>query len=648
MTLSAHPSSSLFALLGRELARMPPFAQMAPADVRYFIEHASEHYFAPGELLLQPQDGAVTHLMYLRQGFVTGAQNRAAQAQTDLAENRAQQRASAGAVHLETGDLFPVSAALAQRAVFNTYQATSDVFVLKLPLANMLALAERSAPFDAFLRKRAQHMLALSREALATQYSAQALAEQSLESGLGSLIRRPPVSCLSQSSLREALLRMSQAKISSIMVVDEQDHVVGILTERDVLNKVALPQLPLDQPIAAVMQQPVYCLTVDDTAQQAAMLMLRHSIRHVPITRDGKLAGVVSERDLFALQRLSMRGISDSITQAADLDTLKHLASQIRRFAGSLLAQGVHAKQACSLISHLNDLLTERIITNTAQKERISTNDFCWLALGSEGRSEQTIATDQDNALLLADACDDAARTRLLEFAHKVTYALDACGYPLCKGNIMASNPFWCRTQQQWLDTVLGWIASGSPEDVLHSHMFFDMRPLGGNAAMCEGLRADLLEKARANQRFIKQLAETAFNTHAAINWMGGIDSKAVDGRQMVDLKQQGTALFVVVARVYALAHGVSETGTAARLSRVGEALGLQPAEYNAWIGAFEFLQQLRLQVQLELPNRPAGPPDNPNGLYIDDLNQLDRKILKGALRAGASLQQRLQLDYGR
>ena len=152
------------------------------------------------------------------------------------------------------------------------------------------------------------------------------------------------------------------------------------------------------------MRQPVRSLDALDTAQDAALLMSQHGFRHVPVTREGRLVGMVSERDLFALQRGSLQQVSTAIRRAQDLGALQAAAAGIRSFAQRLLAQGVQARQTTQLISHLNDLLTQQLLSCEARDAGVDLQRLCWVALGSEGRGEQTIATDQDNALVLPDA----------------------------------------------------------------------------------------------------------------------------------------------------------------------------------------------------------------------------------------------------
>jgi CBS domain-containing protein len=340
------------------------------------------------------------------------------------------------------------------------------------------------------------------------------------------------------------------------------------------------------------------------------------------------------------MQRLSLKQVSTAVRSAADVATLKLVAQDIRRFARNLLSQGVQARQLTALVSHLNDVLTQRLLELLAPRHGVPLESLCWLALGSEGRGEQTVATDQDNALILPDGIDADARARALAFGRSVNLALAECGYPLCRGGVMAGEPGCCLTLREWRERFSHWIEHGAPQDLLNASIYFDLRPLAGDPGLAERLHEEVLESARRTPRFLKQLALNALAHGAPLNWLGGIDT-AEDGT--VDLKLQGTAIFVDAARIYSLAHGVAATNTRERLEAVGTRLGLSPSEYEAWVGGFEFLQMLRLRIQLE-----GEGGAHPNRAAPSALNDIDRRILKESFRLARMLQQRLRLDYER
>jgi CBS domain-containing protein len=628
--LPSQPSGSLLANLCAELKRHAPFAQMQPGEVEFFVAAAEQVYFAPGETVLSPADGPATHLLCIRQGQVTG---------------RRGSDATATGFEYDAGDLFPVGAVMAARPVMATYRAQQDVFCLRLPVSDVQALAKRSPVFADFLQRRVLKYLEFSSQAMQASYSAQTLAEQSLETPLGQLALKAPVAVLPATPLAEALATMHERQIGSILVVDAAGAVLGILTRHDILGRVTLAQLPLSLPIARVMSAPIHSLGVHDTAHDAALLMLRHTIRHVPVLRDGRVVGLVSERDLFAMQRLSLRHVSSSIRAARDVPALAAAAHDIRRFARHLLGQGVAARQLTQLVSHLNDTVAEQLVQMLARELGLELAHGCWLAFGSEGRSEQTISTDQDNGLVFTSDEPERDRPRWLAFAQRVNDALDQCGYPLCKGQVMASNPECCLTPAEWQQRFSLWMERGEPEDLLKASIYFDLRPLVGNAALAGPLRALIVQKAAGLPRFIKQLADNALNNRPPLNWHGGIETHEVAGRACVDLKFHGTAIFVDAARLYALVHGVAATNTRERFEALGPLLRVQLHESQAWVAAFEFLQMQRLRAQMA---QPDAAPEHANLVELASLNDIDRRMLKESFRVARRLQQQMELDYQR
>ena len=384
-TMDLTPSASLLDNLRNELRHWLPFAQMSAEHVARFVGASTQAYYEPGEIVLSPASGPVTHLLLIRRGSISG---RAAD--------------SGGEFQREAGDLLPIGAALAARPVSSNYTADVDTFCLQLPLPAMNELAAQSAPFADFLNRRVHQFLELSRQSLQAAFAAQTLAEQSLETRLGDLLRRAAVGVAPDTPLAVALRLMHEQRIGSVLVLaPDSGAALGILTRHDILGRVTLAQRGLDTPISEVMSAPVFTLSAQHSAQDAALAMARHGIRHVPVTDPGgRVVGLLSERDLFALQRVSLKQLSTALRAAPDVAALAALAHDIRALAGNLLGQGVGARQLTALISHLNDLLTERLVGLLAPAHGIDMALGCWLAFGSEGRSEQTVATAQDNGIV--------------------------------------------------------------------------------------------------------------------------------------------------------------------------------------------------------------------------------------------------------
>ncbi len=612
-----------------------PFSAMAAADVDVIIDNVKIAYYAPGEIVLNPSGTVPPHCLIVKQGRIQG----------EAPDSREI------AYEADVGDCFPVGALLADRSVTLTYRSVGDTFCLLLPRERFQELAQRSAPFMNFCRRRLGAMLDLSRQQLQQNYATEASVERTMGTPLEQLLRTPPQTCTPDTPLREVFSRMHASHVGSIVVVEPTEAgelVSGILTRTDLIGRVILPELPLSTPASAVMTSRVLTLDADETAADATLLMAEHSVRHIPvIRRDGgktRVAGVVSERDLFALQRLSLRQLAVAIRRSVDVDALVVAAADVRRLSHHLVAQGVAAEQLTRLISHLNDQLTSRLLSLATQRFSVDPQSFCWLSFGSEGRGEQTIATDQDNGILFVAGA--TTKERMLELANWTNESLDACGFPLCKGNVMARNPAWCLPYAEWEGLFAGWIDRGDPEALLNASIFFDFRPLFGDAHLANQLRVDVVERAERNSRFLKQMADNALRNRPPAG-RRIVDSLLGDGGPTrVDLKMHGTVLFVDAARIWALAAGLHETNTAERLKRLGKARRLPQEDVRAWVPSFEYFQLMRLRAQHRREETYAGSDDNPNEVELADLSAIDRRIINEAFRQARKLQQRLELDY--
>lgn len=626
-------SSTLVHSVRRFLGEQAPFSQMAPDDVEFVARRLELAYFSAGDVIVAPACGPPVCCWIVKQGVVDGL--RPATGTT----------AAEAVMHLTPGEIFPVGALLADRPVSSTYRAGGDCFCWQLAREHFEELTRRSPVFLDFCRRRMAALLDLSRQALQASYAVQASQWRTMSQPLSQILRRDAVTCRPDTPLRTVFELMEAHDVGSLVVMREAgegaDAVAGIFTRQDVVGRVVLPGLSLDTPVGTVMTTPVLTAMADETVADAMLRMAERTIRHLPVVHDSKLIGVVTERDLFVLQRRSLRQIGDSIRSARTTPSLRQAADDIREWSLSLVAQGVSPDFITRLISRLNDQLTSRLLALTAQVHGVELASLCWLALGSEGRQEQTIATDQDNGLLIGPACRHSI-AQLLTFAQEVNQALDECGYPLCQGGVMAGNPSWCLTADQWSALFRGWIDRGDPQALLNASVFFDFRALAGDACLAQALSAEVVEQARASPRFLKQMSDNALRNRPPQAWTGGLLDQLFASEPIeIDLKLQGTTPFVDAARVLGLAHGVRLTGTAERLQSLAQTGALPSTEVHAWVDAFQFLQGLRLRVQ-----QRGVPLAQANRVDVRQLSELDRRILKEAFRQARKLQQRLAVDY--
>jgi CBS domain-containing protein len=439
---------------------------------------------------------------------------------------------------------------------------------------------------------------------------------------------------------------MVQAKVGSVVVANDENRAIGIFTQTDALRRVVIPDYPTTAPIEEVMTTAPATISAHATAYDAMLAMATHGIRHLVIVdTEDRMVGVVSERDLFALQRIGLRSIRKVIDSATDMDALSHAAGDVRRLCLNMLGQGVSAEKLTQFISGLNDRLTRRVIEINLAHHDLFGLDWAWLAFGSEGRDEQTFSTDQDNGIIFIcpDFADrDALQLRFLDFARDVNDGLARRGFPLCKGNIMASNPLWCLTQDEWQERFTQWIRLPEPEALLNATIFFDFRPLYGNEALAKALRKWLLDLTANAKMFLRFMAENAVKSAPPLGMIRDfVYDNNPDFPHTLDLKAFGARPFVDAARIVALAHGIPHSSTVARLRAAAEQKRLGGDDINAVIESFFVIQQLRLRNQ-----RPDTPPGAENRIDPDKLNDLDRQVLKEAFKHAKRLQSRLQLEY--
>jgi CBS domain-containing protein len=613
------------------LRRYPPFHEMEKDGdaLQYAAEQMYLGYYPKGDTVLAPENGKPEYLYVVQRGLV------------QVAAFNANGSSARAYLSLGPGECFSVGALLEQRAVTSAYVAAADTFCYQLPAAAFTELMHRSPRFQDFATTYLASLLRDSRRLLKMQSASNANEQQAMNRPLRSMIKRSPLTCSTETSIHKALRAMHDENVGSIVIVSNVGLPAGIFTRHDALDRVALLKIDTERPISDVMTRAPRVISADASAYAAALLMAEHGVRHLPVVEEGRVIGVVAEHDLFTLQRISMRQIHRTIQDARDHAALIQAAGDIRKLASNMLHQGFAAEQLTQIISALNDTLTQRILQLESERHQIGDIEWCWLAFGSEGRLEQTLASDQDNGIIFRapdEASKDEIRTRLLPFAKAVNHTLDACGFPLCIGEIMASNPRWCLSLPEWKQQFAHWIRDPEPEALLNATIFFDFRALFGAEDLAERLRRHLLDLTRENARFFRMMAQQALEIEPPLGLLRDfVLEDEGEHAGTINLKKRGARLFVDAARVIGLATGVAHTSTAARVRVGGSRIHIAPAECDAVVEAFYFIQLLRLR---------GGTGEAANHLDPATLNEVDRRILKECFRQVRRMQTRVRLDY--
>ncbi len=632
--------------LMRFLREYPPFDQMEPAHVRRLVERMRLRFFEAGQEIASPGDGPAGAWYLVRQGAVEGRRPRA-QAGLGAAGKAASGPGEDDGFVLGPADAFPVAALLEHRPTRTRYRALQDTFCLQVDRPDFVEALERSEPFRAFALRGAGSLLGRLHQRTRQEAAAVQGDGYVFDQALAAIMARDPVACAPDLPLSRAVRRMHERRVGSIVVTDEGRRPVGIFTLRDLRREVADAAAGLDAPIGTYMTRDPVCLPPDAMAFEAILLMARHRIGHLCVVQDGVLAGVVSERDLFALQRIGVVHLARAMRQAGDVESLAGLRADLARAVSGMLAHGVDALQVLRLIAQMNDHATHRVIELALRDVGDPGVPFSWLAFGSEGRREQTLLTDQDNGMLFQAETDAEARDRreaLRPLAEAVNQGLGRCGLPLCRGNVMAGNPALRLSVREWERWFADIIRRPTPEHLLQAVICFDLRLLWGEDNGFESLSRFLMDQVADSPQFQRMLAETALRNQPPSGGLFEIAGGAWKaGASGFDLKTQALTPFVDAARVFALASGIAETSTAGRLRALAERGVLSERDVGAYVESYRYLQLLRLrQHQARIH---AGESAS-NHILPGSLNALDRRILREALRQAADLQKLLRYSY--
>lgn len=618
------------------LKKHAPFNKMTSDALLDFAQKSQIAFYPAGSTIVGPESGNVRYFYLIESGKVQARQA----GEVTVTEY--------SILSLSAGESFPIGAVTAGRPSTNHYLAVEDTFCYQLPAEDFMVLMTTSPEFSLFCTQYIASLLNQSRQQLQQQFAQRASDQQTLNSPLSGIGSRTPITVTPDTPVRAAMETMSQAKVGSLVVTSEDRKPVGMFTRSDLLDRVLLADLPHTAPISEAMSTTLFILEEQATAYDAMLAMATHGIRHILVSdAEGRLTGVVSERDLFALQRVGLRQIRQTIEEAVNVDALLQSVTDVRQLSFNMLAQGIGAEQLTQFISALNDAITRRVIQLNLDKHNFDGIEWAWLAFGSEGRDEQTFSTDQDNGIVFI--CEDQnmlepLRQRFLTFALDVNKDLDRCGFPLCKGNIMASNPQWCLSLDEWKNQFSQWIRQPHPDALLNATIFFDFRPLFGKHDLAEAMRRHLLQQTQSSPMFLRAMAKNALDVEPPLGKIRDFLTDLEPGQPgKIDLKKYGSRIFVDVARIYALASGVHNTNSVQRLRISAKRLNIREDEINAVLEGLDFIQLLRLQHQY-LEGEPGRQGDNL--INPDKLNELDRRILKESFRQARKIQTRLKLDY--
>ncbi|MFL5411243.1 MAG: DUF294 nucleotidyltransferase-like domain-containing protein [Myxococcales bacterium] len=566
------------------LRATPPFDRL-PRPAFESAARALEIVFLPaGTRLLAHGDAPLAHLYVIRKGAVR------------------LERSGETVQVLEEGELVGLTSLFSGTTPLDA-TVLEDVLAYRISRAALhplLADPAFAAHFASGLADRLRH--SLERTPDATYHA-------NFAAPVGSFVRRPPVRVPAHATVGEAARAMRDAHVTSVLV---DSSPAGIVTDRDLRNRVLAEDLGPATPIVRVQSAPLRSLRADAPLHEAWQFLLEEGVHHLPLTRGGEIVGVVNSSDLLRLGQGPL-GVVRSVDRLGSRGELPGYAGRIAKLAARLSGGGLDAPAIAALVARLNDALLRRVLAWAHAELGPAPCDYAWLVLGSEGRREQLLLTDQDNALVFAS---DGAEPRryFTAFAERVAKDLLAAGFPECPGGYMATR--WQGTTDEWEQRLRGWLAEPRPRALLDASVFLDFRRAGGTLPL-EGLE-ELAARTGRERIFLAALAKLALS-------LAPPGALAMRLRHEIDLKLHCVGPMVALARCHALEVGSRARGTLERLAAAAEA-GLLSAEDHANLDeAYRFFLRLHLREQLRGRGRQ---------IPLSDLSIPDRRALKDSLAA--------------
>jgi CBS domain-containing protein len=612
------------------LKKVPPFQFLDDADIQAVARNLSMEFY-PKDMLVLKQDGPPSDaLRIIKKGGI-----KVSMVSEDGGEVVIDYRGE--------GDTFGFLSLVGKDRVRSNIIAVEDTICYLLGKEMLLKLLDSHLSFTEYFLK--SHI---------TKYIDRTYSEMQDKSmfyggsdrllfttRVGDMAIKGVVSTGEETPIREAAQIMSEDRISSLVITDRNDLPSGIVTDRDLREKVVAKGRNVSEPVKNIMSTTLIRVDDRDYCFEVVLKMLKYNIHHILVIRDGKLTGVVTNHDLMILQGTSPLSLTKDIESQQTIEGLVPVSKKINNIVGLLLKEGAKANNITKVITEINDRLVRKVVEFAERKLGRPPVAYSWIAFGSEGRKEQTFKTDQDNAIIHADPETDreaeAARHYFAALAEYVRDGLLQCGFPLCPANYMAANPQWRQPLKTWKKYFSTWIANPTPDAVLHSVAFFDFRHMAGDALLAEQLRDYLNVQLRDQKVFLGYLANMALRNTPPIGFFKSfVVEKGGEHKDELNLKVKGIAPLVDIMRLFALEKGTRETSTLERIETLRSRHTIVEEYADDLEQAFEFITLLRIHHQYAQISSGEEPDNfiNPN-----KLSNLEKRSIKEAFQLISTVQ---------
>ncbi|MCI0472484.1 MAG: DUF294 nucleotidyltransferase-like domain-containing protein [Ignavibacteria bacterium] len=448
----------------------------------------------------------------------------------------------------------------------------------------------------------------------------------------------------SDSTINEAIQALSRSKTDCLLLTKNKTDYIGMITNNDIQKRVLSLNLHLDNPVYLIMSSPVVYINENTSVFDAINICEEKDIHHLVVKNEsGEVTGILRINDIYRILKDSLYFFNLNIRKTESTEELKHYYKKLQLLIKPLIKSGISVKHVTNITSTFSDAVTRRIIELTIKELGTPPAGFAFISLGSEGRKEETLFTDQDNAIIYEDVTkekESPVNDYFNELGERVCNSLNFIGYSFCRGNIMAKNPQWCKPVSDWEKYFAGWIRTPEPQNLLDASIFFDFRNIYGDETFTDRLRNTVGNLIKENPLFLYHLAYNTYNTKTPHISSGNIiTDKNAD---LIDLKN-AVNLIVMFARTYSLQNNIWCTNTIDRLNALKTAVVISPATADEIIFAYNYLMKLRFnnQINLSESNLPLS-----NTLNTKKLIDIELTVLKKVLSLIPAYQNKISVDF--
>ncbi len=583
-----------------------PFSLLSQKEQAMLNSHLDIAYFQKGETIITA--GEVPEGVFIVLKGKVGESDG-----SELVDNDA---AASVFVHYQDEDYFGGWSVLNGKAIHN-FIAVEETICHVLPTRTLMDLIASNALFADYF----QQNLTAKREIVAQHGQNQDMAEFMLARIEDGTIREPLI-VLEGTSIVEATRMMREMKADCVLA--KKGNRYGMVTGTDLLDAVIIKSLPLDSDVSEIASYRLITTDPQDYLFNALIMMTQQQIERVVVMRGAELFGIVELTDVLSHFSSHSHVIGLRVERAQTLDDLREAAQGLTDLIKALISTGVKICFTMELLAAMNGRIISKLF------DLVIPNDMrphvCLIVMGSEGRGEQIMKTDQDNGLLFRDGLEWPEMHKVMQ---KFSETLISFGFPPCPGNIMVSNPEWVNSTNQWAAKLSGWSQKFDGESVMKLAIAVDGKPLAGNAAMFKVARNAFLRSIKNNDIFFSHFAKAALNFDTPLTFFGNLKDKG-----MLDIKKGGIFPIVHGVRTMALEHRILETNTFKRIEMLVEMEELRKSVGENLAEALSLFVQIRLKHQIQRVEESAdGIDKTPNAIDLQRLNKLERDLLRDALR---------------